>query len=280
LNYTSKIIKPKSSYFNLNLKSVWQYRDLLFIFVKRDYQASYKQTILGPLWHIIQPIFPTLMYTFVFGKIAKISTDALPQPLFYLSGLIIWNYFTDCFSRTSSVFVSNAGIFGKVYFPRLVTPLSYIISSLMRFTSQFILFLIIYFYYIFFYQLKIEINYVVFLFPYLIVLIAGYALGMGLIVSSLSSKYRDLSILLGFFVGLLQYATCIIYPISAVPEKYQFIVKANPLTPILETFRYGFLGKGNFTPISLIYSSLIMIILVLFGILTFNKVERNVMDTV
>jgi lipopolysaccharide transport system permease protein len=195
-----KIIVPNSSFFKLNLKAIWEYRDLLLIFVKRDYLASYKQTILGPLWHIIQPIFPTIMFTFVFGKVAKISTDGLPQPLFYLSGLVLWNYFSDCFSRTSNVFVSNVGIFGKVYFPRLVTPLSYIISSLMRFTSQFILFLVILLYYIIYEPNTIKVNNVVFYFPFLLFMIAGYGLSMGLIVSSLSSKYRDLAILLGFFI--------------------------------------------------------------------------------
>jgi lipopolysaccharide transport system permease protein len=280
LNNKSKILKPKRNFFYINFTAIWEYRDLLFIFIKRDYLASYKQTILGPVWHIIQPLFPTIMFTFVFGKIAKISTDGLPQPLFYLSGLIIWNYFTDCFSRTSNVFVSNAGIFGKVYFPRLITPLSYIISSLMRFTSQFILFIIIYFYYLFFKKSNIEINYVVFLFPFFIFLIAGYGLGMGLIISSISSKYRDLSILLSFFVGLLQYASCIIYPISAVPEKYRFLVKANPLTPIVEGFRFGFLSKGDFDLSALVYSFILMLIILLFGVFSFNKVERTFMDTV
>jgi lipopolysaccharide transport system permease protein len=220
------------------------------------------------------------MYTFVFGKVAKISTDGLPQPLFYLSGLVLWNYFSDCFSRTSNVFVSNAGIFGKVYFPRLVTPLSSIISSLMRFTSQFILFVIILSYYIIFHPETIKINYVAFYFPFLLFLIAGFALSTGLIVSSLSSKYRDLAILLGFFVGLLQYASCIIYPISAVPENYRFIINANPLTPIIETFRFGFLGKGSYSSLSLIYSFTIMIILLMLGIFAFNRVERTFVDTV
>ena len=275
-----KIIVPNSSFFKLNLKAIWEYRDLLLIFVKRDYLASYKQTILGPLWHIIQPIFPTIMFTFVFGKVAKISTDGLPQPLFYLSGLVLWNYFSDCFSRTSNVFVSNVGIFGKVYFPRLVTPLSYIISSLMRFTSQFILFLVILLYYIIYEPNTIKVNNVVFYFPFLLFMIAGYGLSMGLIVSSLSSKYRDLAILLGFFVSLLQYATCIIYPISAVPDNYRFIIKANPLSSIIETFRFGFLGKGSYSITSLIYSFIVMIFLLFFGIISFNRVERTFMDTV
>ncbi len=276
----SQVIESRLSYFNLNLKGVWEYRDLLLIFVKRDYLASYKQTLLGPLWHVIQPIFPTIMFTFVFGRVAKISTDGLPQPLFYLSGLVLWNYFSDCFSRTSNIFVHNAGIFGKVYFPRLVTPLSYLISSLMRFTSQFILFLLIYLYYLLFSDVIIKVNIAALFFPILLILIAGFALGMGLIVSALSSKYRDLAIVIGFLIGLLQYATCIIYPFSAVPEEYQFFVIANPLTPIVETFRYGFLGKGNYNFASLAYSFTFMFVLLVIGIFSFNRVERTFIDTV
>lgn len=276
----TQVIESRRGFFNLNLRAVWEYRDLLLIFVKRDYLASYKQTLLGPLWHIIQPIFPTIMFTFVFGKVAKISTDGLPQPLFYLSGLVLWNYFSDCFSRTSNVFVHNVGIFGKVYFPRLVTPLSYLISSLMRFSSQFILFLILFLYYFLFTDFSISLNLIAFCFPLLLMLIAGYALGLGLIVSSLSSKYRDLAIVVGFLIGLLQYATCIIYPLSAVPHDYRVFVTANPLTPIVETFRFGFLGKGNYSLSSLMYSFTIMIILLLIGVFSFNKVERTFMDTV
>jgi lipopolysaccharide transport system permease protein len=276
----TEIIRPKRNLFDLRLKEIWNYRDLLFTFVQRDYSASYKQTILGPLWHIIQPIFPMIMYTFVFGKIAKISTDGLPQPLFYLSGLLLWNYFMDCFSRTSNVFVSNAGIFGKVYFPRLVTPISFVISSLMRFGSQLILFISIWIYYRI-YQPELFIpNIQAFLFPFLIILMAGFALGIGMIVSSLSSRYRDLSILVSFFVGLLQYATCVIYPLSAVPEKYRVLVQLNPLTPVIESFRYGFMGSGTFSYGSLIYSFSCMIILLVFGVLYFNRVERTFMDTV
>ena len=275
-----KIIQAKHSFLNISLKDMWQYRELLLIFVKRDYLASYKQTILGPLWHIIQPIFPTIMFTFVFGKVAKISTDGLPQPLFYLSGLVLWNYFSDCLSRTSNVLVSNAGIFGKVYFPRLITPLSFVISSLMRLFSQFILFLMMLLYYKIFHPNTINFNFTILYFPLLIILLAGYSLGAGLIVSSLSSKYRDLGVIISFFIGLLQYATCVIYPVSAVPNHYRFIVKANPLTPIIETFRYGFLGNGDYSLINLMYSFCLMLIVLFIGVLSFNKIEKTFMDTV
>ena len=280
MSNNKKVIQAKDSILSIGLKDIWQYRELLLIFVKRDYLASYKQTILGPLWHIIQPIFPTIMFTFVFGKVAKISTDGLPQPLFYLSGFVLWNYFSDCFSRTSNVLVSNAGIFGKVYFPRLITPLSYVISSLMRLSSQLILFLLMLSYYKIFDPSAIQFNYTILFFPFLIILLAGYSLGMGLIVSSLSSKYRDLGVIIGFFVGLLQYATCIIYPVSAVPVNYRFIIKANPLTPIIETFRYGFLGHGDYSLKSLLYSFSLMLIILFFGVISFNKIEKTFMDTV
>ncbi len=267
--------------FNFNLKEVWEYRDLLFTFVRRDYAASYKQTVLGPLWHVIQPLFPTIMFTFVFGRIAKISTDGLPQPLFYLSGLVLWGYFSDVFSRTSNVFVSNAGIFGKVYFPRLVTPLSFAISSLMRFGSQMLLFVLLWFYFLVTLPgASFHITTGALLFPFLLLLMAGFGLGAGLIVSALSTKYRDLGILVGFLVGLLQYATCVIYPLSTVPDKYRLLVQLNPLTSVIETFRYGFMGTGHFTWLSLLYSFGCMVVILFAGFLFFNKVERTFMDTV
>jgi lipopolysaccharide transport system permease protein len=221
------------------------------------------------------------MFTFVFGQVAKISTDGLPQPLFYLSGLLLWGYFTDCFGRTSNVFVSNAGIFGKVYFPRLVSPLSFIISSLMRFSSQIILFIILWCYFYFSvpdagFNLRIE----ALLFPVLVLMMAGFALGLGLIVSSFSTKYRDLGILMSFFIGLLQYATCVIYPLSAVPEKYRFLVQLNPLTSIIETFRYSFMGVGHFSWLSLLYSLVCMFVILFIGIIFFNRVEKSFIDTV
>ena len=276
-----EVIKPQRSLFEVRWREIWEYRDLMMTFVRRDYAASYKQTILGPLWHIIQPLFPTIMFTFVFGRIAKISTDGLPQPLFYLSGLVLWGYFSDVFSRSSNVFVSNASIFGKVYFPRLVTPLSFTISSLMRFGSQLFLFTIIWLY--FYYSspsVSFHLRTEALLFPFLVLLMAGFGLGLGLIVSALSTKYRDIGILLGFLIGLLQYATCVIYPLSTVPEKYRVLIQLNPLTSVIETFRYGFMGTGHFTWLSLLYSFGCMVVVVFVGILFFNKVERTFMDTV
>ncbi len=276
----TEVIKPTRSLFDIHVKELWEYRDLLVMFVKRDYSASYKQTILGPLWHLIQPIFPTIIFTFAFGKIARISTDQIPAPLFYLSGLLFWNYFLDCYTRTSNVFVSNANIFGKVYFPRLILPVSFTISSLMRFVSQLVLFVIAWVYYLVTQPEHLQMHAEAFLFPVLVLLMAGFALGAGLIVSSLSSRYRDLSILITFFVSLLQYATCVIYPVSAVPEKYRHLVLLNPLTPVIESFRYAFLGSGHFSYGSLLYSFVFMVILIVVGILSFNKVERTFMDTV
>ncbi len=274
------IIKPKRSLLDLRLLEVWEYRDLLFMFVKRDFLASYTQTILGPLWFFIQPIFTTLMFVFVFGNIAGISTDGQPKILFYLSGLVIWNYFSDCLNKTANVFVSNAGMFGKVYFPRLITPLSIIVSGLLRFVIQFLLFISVFIFYYFKGEVFFHWNPAVALLPVLLILMAGFALGMGMIISSLTTKYRDLAMFIGFGVGLLMYATPVIYPLNSVPSKYQYIVNANPISPIVETFRYAFLGSGSFSLTSLTYSIVCMIVLLFSGIVIFNKVEQNFMDTV
>jgi lipopolysaccharide transport system permease protein len=279
MNY-KEIIKPQRSLFDLRFNEIWNYRDLLFTFVRRDYAASYKQTILGPLWHIIQPILPVVMYTFVFGTVAKIGTDGIPKPLFYLSGLLLWNYFVDCFSRTSSVFSTNAGIFGKVYFPRLIMPLAAVISSLMRFGSQSVLFIILWSYFLLNHNDLITPNIQILLVPLLVIMMAGFALGLGLIVASLSARYRDLAIVVGFFINLLQFATCVIYPLSAVPSQYRFAVQLNPLTSVLEAFRYAFLGQGHFSWLGLGYSFLCMVVLIFFGVIYFNKVQNTYIDTV
>jgi len=250
------------------------------MFVKRDFLASYTQTILGPLWFFIQPIFTTIMFVFVFGNIAGISTDGQPKILFYLSGLVIWNYFSDCLNKTANVFVSNAGIFGKVYFPRLITPLSIIVSGLLRFSIQFLLFIGVFIFYLSKGEVIFQWNVAVILLPVLLILMAGFALGIGMIISSLTTKYRDLAMFIGFGVGLLMYATPVIYPLNSVPSKYQFIVNANPISPIVETFRYAFLGSGSFSLMSLTYSIICMIVLLFSGIVIFNKVEQNFMDTV
>jgi lipopolysaccharide transport system permease protein len=275
-----EIIKPKRSLLDLRLSEVWEYRDLLFMFVKRDFLASYTQTILGPLWFFIQPIFTTIMFVFVFGNIAGISTDGQPKILFYLSGLVIWNYFSDCLNKTANVFVSNAGIFGKVYFPRLITPLSIIVSGLMRFSIQFLLFIAVFIFYIFKGEVTFHWNAAITLLPLLLILMAGFALGLGMIISSLTTKYRDLAMFIGFGVGLLMYATPVIYPLNSVPLQYRYIVNANPITPIVETFRYAFLGSGNFNLLYLIYSTTCMVVFLFAGIIAFNKIEQNFMDTV
>lgn len=275
------VIKPKTSLLDVDFKEIWAYRDLLFLFVKRDIITIYKQTILGPLWFFVQPIMTTIMYMVVFGGIAGISTDGLPQPLFYLSGICMWQYFADCLNKTSNTFVNNAGIFGKVYFPRLIVPLSAVFSNLVRFGIQFSLFFLVYLFYIFFTDVQVLPNIYVLLFPFLIVLMAGLSLGFGILFSSMTTKYRDLTFLLSFFVQLWMYATPIIYPLSTITNpKLQLIMSLNPLTSIIETFKFGMLGVGTFSWWSLGYSTLFMIVLMGVGIIVFNKVQRSFMDTV
>ena len=273
------IIQPNSNLLKLNFKEVWRYRDLLLMFVKRDFISFYKQTLLGPLWFFIQPIFTTIVFGFVFGKLAGLSTGGLPQYLFYLSGITAWNYFADCLNKTSTVFKDNANIFGKVYFPRLIMPLSIVVSNLVRFIVQFVLFLgmMAYFY---FQGADFQITSVVFLFPLLIILMALLGLGVGLIISALTTKYRDLSFLVTFGVQLLMYGTTVIYPLSAAPEKYKYLIELNPMTFIIEAFRYGFLGKGAFTVDGLIYSSTVTIVVFVLGVIIFNKTEKNFIDTI
>lgn len=275
------VIKPKTSLLDVDFKEIWAYRDLLFLFVKRDIITIYKQTILGPLWFFVQPIMTTIMYMVVFGGIAGISTDGLPQPLFYLSGICMWQYFADCLNKTSNTFVNNAGIFGKVYFPRLIVPLSAVFSNLVRFGIQFSLFFLVYLFYIFFTDVQVLPNIYVLLFPFLILLMAGLSLGFGILFSSMTTKYRDLTFLLSFFVQLWMYATPIIYPLSTITNpKLQLIMLLNPLTSIIETFKFGMLGVGTFSWWSLGYSTLFMIVLMGVGIIVFNKVQRSFMDTV
>ena len=276
----TEVIEPKNSLFDLKLKEVWNYRDLLLMFVKRDFTATYKQTILGPLWFFIQPILTTIMFTIIFGKFAGISSDRQPRMLFYLAGLTIWNYFAECFIKTSNVFTANAGIFGKVYFPRLVTPLSIVVSGLIRLGIQMLLFLGFLTYFLFTHNPTVKPNACILLVPLLILLMAGFALGMGMIFSALTTKYRDLGFLLAFGVQLLMYATPVIYPLNSLPAKYKWYVLANPLSSIVETFRYAFLGSGYFSWGSLGYSCVVMVFLLLLGTVIFNKVEKSFMDTV
>ena len=274
-------IRPKDSLLSVDFKEIWRYRDLMMLFVKRNIITQYKQTVLGPLWFLIQPLMTTVMYMVVFGGIAKISTDGLPQPLFYLAGISFWQYFADCLNKTSNTFVSNAGIFGKVYFPRLVTPLSDVISNLVRFGIQFGLFIVVYLYYVIFTDVTIHPNLYALLLPVLVVMLAGLALGFGILFSSMTTKYRDLQLLLGFFVSLWMYATPVIYPLSTITNpQLRLVMQLNPLTGIVEFFKYGMLGVGNHEWWMLGYSFAFMVVLITIGIIVFNKVQKSFMDTV
>ncbi|RZL45862.1 MAG: ABC transporter permease [Pedobacter sp.] len=276
-------IESKSSLLDLKLKEVWAYRDLLGLLVRRDFVSFYKQTILGPLWFFIQPLFTTIIFTFIFGNLAGISTDGLPKPLFYMAGITAWNYFADCLTKTSTVFKDNANIFGKVYFPRLIMPLSIVVSNLVRFGVQMILFLLMMAYYYFVVGASFNVTWAVALFPLIVILMALLGLGTGMIISAMTTKYRDLAFLVTFGVQLLMYATTVIYPLSTAIEKYPeyaWLIEYNPMTPIIETFRYGFLGEGSFSWGSLGYATGVTLFFLIFGIVIFNKVERNFVDTV
>ena len=284
-NWTT-VIKPRNKLFEVNLKEIWDYRDLWAIFVKRNITVTYKQTVLGPLWWIIQPTLTVIMYMVVFGGIAGIPTDGVPQPLFYLSGIAMWGYFSSCLGNASNTFVANAGMFGKVYFPRLIMPLVSATSNLVRFSIQIGLFVIVYIYYAFV-GLAPSPNWYLLLFPLLVLMLAGLALGFGIIVSSMTTKYRDLQILFSFFVQLWMYATPIVYPLSQVEGKVKFginvadVMCLNPVTPVIETFKYGALSAGEFIGWGwLAYSFVFMLVVLFLGILIFNKVQKTFMDTV
>lgn len=275
-------IEPQSSLLDLKLKDTWHYRDLLLLLVRRDFVSFYKQTIFGPLWFFIQPLLTTLIFTFVFGNLAGISTDGLPQPLFYMAGITAWNYFAECLTKTSTVFKDNANIFGKVYFPRLIMPLSIVVSNLVRFGVQFLLFLMVMLYY-FVKGADFSITWAIALFPVVVLMMALLGLGLGMIISAMTTKYRDLAFLVTFGVQLLMYATTVIYPLSTALENYPdyaWIIEYNPMTPLIETFRYGFLGKGSFSWFSFAYTIVVTLGILLTGIVIFNKVEKNFVDTV
>lgn len=275
----TEIIEPKTRLLDLGLKEVWHYRDLIMMFVRRDFVANYKQTILGPVWFFLQPLLTSVTYIIIFGRVAKLSTDGLPMMLFYLSGITIWNYFSESFTKTASVFKDNAGIFGKVYFPRLAMPLSIVISNLVKFVIQLALFIAVWI----FYLVKgnnIQPNIYLLLIPFLVVIMGALALGFGMIISALTTKYKDLIFLLTFGVQLLMFATPVIYPLSSISEKYRIFVLANPMTSIVETFRYAFLGSGTFSWLYLGYSTLFTVIILAIGTIIFNKVEKSFMDTV
>lgn len=276
------IIQNKSSLFRLDLHEVWRYRDLLRMYVKRDIITFYKQTILGPMWFFIQPIMTTLMFMFVFGGIAGISTDGVPQAVFYLAGLVCWNYFADCLTKCSDTFNANQQIFGKVYFPRLIVPFSIVISNMVKMGIQLVLFLVVYAYY-FIVLGTFEINWTIVLFPVLLLMLASLGLGFGLVISSLTTKYRDLRFLITFGVQLWMYATPVIYPLSVMKQNYPdkiWVIVANPLTAIIETFKYGFTGVGVFEWNYLLYSFVMSIAVLLLGIIVFNRVQKNFMDVI
>lgn len=273
------VIKPRKRLLDLDLKGLWRYRDLWYMYVKRDIVTFYKQTILGPLWFVIQPVLTTIMYMFVFGGLAKISTDGAPQPLFYLSGIMLWNYFSDSFNASCGVFTNNASVFGKVYFPRLVVPLAGLTSNLVKMGIQLILFILVYVGYCIA-GVPLSINWTLALFPLLVLLLALHALSWGLIISSVTSKYRDLKFLVAFGLQLFMYATPIIYPLSAASGRIRMALELNPLTPIFEAFKYGCLGCGSLSWSGLLYSTVFMLVTLFFSVIIFNRVERNFMDTV
>lgn len=276
-NWT-EVISSKHKLFSLNLKEIWRYRDLVHMLVRRDFVTTFKQTILGPIWFFVQPILTTLMFLLVFRGIAKLPVDG-PPIAFYLGGTTLWSYFSTTLTSTSNVFKGNASIFGKVYFPRLVMPLSIVISNLMRFGVQFLLFILVILYYLIF-EKNVYPNWWILLTPYLILLMAALSLGLGMIFSSMTTKYKDLSMLLGFGIQLYMYATPVILPVSGMPEWALPFIKANPLTGIFECFKYAYIGTGSFEAIMLVYSTLATIVILILGALIFNKVEKSFMDTV
>lgn len=278
-NWT-EVIQPRTRLLDLGLADVWRYRDLVMLFVRRDFVSTYKQTVLGPIWFFIQPLLTTITYYIIFGRVANLSTDALPPLVFYISGVTIWNYFAQTLTTTSTVFRDNAAMFGKVYFPRLTMPLSIVISNLVRFGIQFGLFLVIWLYYVV-QGNAIHPNWLIALTPVLVVIMGLLSLGLGMIFSALTTKYRDLAMLLAFGVQLLMYATPVIYPLSSITDpKYKLVIMANPMSSIVETFRYAFLGSGTFSWAALAYSAVVTVTVLLAGIIIFNRVQKSFTDTV
>ena len=273
------VIKSKNNWLNIDFISAWEYKDLFVLFIKRDFVAFYKQTILGPLWFFLQPILTMFVFAFVFGKIGNISTNNLPKPLFYLPGIICWNYFAECILKNSTVFRDNANLFSKVYFPRIILPMSIVFSSMVRFFIQQFLFVIILIIYSF-NGFKTHINTTIFLLPILLILMAALGQGIGLIISSLTTKYRDLALLVNFGVQLLMFSTTVAYPLSAAPKNFKFWIALNPMTTILETFRYSFLGQGQFSVSALMYTSILTLVIFFLGIILFSKVEKDFIDTI
>jgi lipopolysaccharide transport system permease protein len=273
------VIRPQRGLFELRLNELWKARDLISLFVWRDFVSAYKQTVLGPLWFFIKPVASTIVFTVVFGRIASLPTDGLPDFLFYMSGTVLWAYFASCVMKTSNTFRANAGLFGKVYFHRLASPISYLISNVLTFSIQFALFLVFLLYYLFSGS-DIQPNWSILLLPFLLLMMAGLGMGMGIVISSVTTRYRDLEFLVDFGMQLFMYVTPIVYPLSFVPERYRLLAYANPMSSIVETFRYAFLGTGSFHPFALLYSFGFMAVVLLLGIIIFNRTEATFMDTV
>jgi lipopolysaccharide transport system permease protein len=277
----TEVLSPNKKLLNLHLREIWRYRDLLFLFVRRDFVSQYKQTLLGPLWHFLQPVLTTVMFLVVFNKIAGIRTGDFPAMLFYISSLTIWNYFQTCFTGTAATFTANAGIFGKVYFPRLIIPLSIVTSNLVKLGIQFCLMLAFLIYFVISNQYCFQFGLHLLLLPAIIIVTAAMGLGLGIIISSLTTKYKDLTVLIGFGVQLLMYVTPVPYPLDYLQNKsYLVFIKWNPLSPLVEGFRFSLFGEGLFSPAMLLYSIACSVVILLAGIIFFNKVERNFMDTV
>ncbi len=275
----TEIITPQRGWLEVRWRELWQYRDLIYLLVRRDFIGTYKQTILGPLWFFLQPLFTTVVFTIVFGRIAKISTDAVPAPLFYLSGIVMWQYFADCVSQTSGTFTANAGLFSKVYFPRLAVPISRVITSLITFGIQFALFLC----FLLFFELQgapIQPNFRIIVLPVLLLMMAALGLGVGCLVSSLTTRYRDLSVAVGFGVQLWMYGSAVVYPLSEIPSAWRWLLVLNPMVPIIESFRFAFLGSGVVEIWQLAMGAGVCVLVLLSGILTFNHVEKTFSDTV
>ena len=275
------VIRPSGSLFAVNLAEIWRYRDLCAMFIKRDIVTMYKQTVLGPLWFFIQPVMTTAMYMVVFGRIAKIPTDGVPPPLFYLAGICLWQYFASCLTKTSSTFVANASIFGKVYFPRLVVPVATVTSHLIKMAIQFLLLVVAYLYFVFFNEAEVRPTIYVLFLPVLVAMVSGLSLGFGILFSSMTTKYRDLRMMLSFMVQLWMYATPVIYPMGMIKgDHLRFVMQLNPLTGIFEAFKYGLLGAGTFSWGMLAYSACFTVVLVMLGVVVFNRVQKSFIDTV
>ena len=278
LDHFDRVVSSKNQWLKFDFKKIWNYKDLIFLFVKRDFISLYKQTILGPIWFVAEPLITTIVFTFIFGIMANLDTSSIPKPLFYLAGITLWNYFAECLIKTSNTFISNRSIFDKVYFPRVVVPISVILSGLLKFGVQLLLFFIICLYYSIVNN-SINLNIVILLFPVLILIMAGLGLGFGLVISAITTKYRDLRFLIEFGVKLLMYGTTVVLPLSMFGN-YKWIILANPMTSVIETFKYGMFSKGVFDWFYLSYSFIIMLIVLTLGFIIFNKTEKSFIDTI